>query len=128
VDVDRGQLLYPSLKDVAVVVGLDELAPVGRRAAGGRHGRRLERLTAVGENLPDRSRLGDKRDQADVSDPERVEARTQLHPWNCVLPAPKRDLIGKLPRMRRSGRTDVSDLKVSVNDRRPVLGPVYAEG
>jgi hypothetical protein len=29
VDVDRRQLVYPSLKDVAIVMDLDELAPVG---------------------------------------------------------------------------------------------------
>jgi hypothetical protein len=32
-----------------------------------------------------------------------------------AVAAVKRDLIGTLPRMRRSGRTDVSDLAVSVN-------------
>jgi len=31
-----------------------------------------------------------------------AETRTQFHQWNCVLPALKQDLIGKLPRMRRS--------------------------
>jgi hypothetical protein len=65
-DVDHRQLVYPSLEDVAVVMGLDELAPVGRRAAGGRHWRRLEWFTQVRENRPDRSRHSDKRDQADV--------------------------------------------------------------
>jgi len=39
-----------------------------------------------------------------------AETRTQFHQWNCVLPAVTRNLIGALPRMRRSGRTDVSDL------------------
>ena len=42
------------LKDVAVVVGLHEFAPVGRRAAGGRKRRRLERLAEVCQDLPDR--------------------------------------------------------------------------
>ena len=32
----------------------------------------------------------------------------------------KRDLIGALPKMRRAGRTDVSDLKVSVSALTPV--------
>jgi hypothetical protein len=32
-----------------------------------------------------------------------------------AVAAVKRDLIGGLPKMRRAGRTDVSDLKVSVN-------------
>jgi hypothetical protein len=44
VDVDRGQLVGRGLKDVAVVMDLHKLAPVGGRAAGGRDGRRLERL------------------------------------------------------------------------------------
>ena len=35
VDVDCGLVVYPSLKDVAVVVDLDEFAPVGGRAARG---------------------------------------------------------------------------------------------
>ena len=42
VDVDRGQLVGRGLKDVAVVMGLHDLAPVGRWAPGGRDGRRLE--------------------------------------------------------------------------------------
>ena len=36
VDVDHGQVVYPSLEDVALVMRLDELAPVGGRAAGRR--------------------------------------------------------------------------------------------
>ena len=32
VDVDHGQLVYPSLKDCPVVMGLHELSPVDRRA------------------------------------------------------------------------------------------------
>ena len=42
VDVDRGQLVGRGLKDVAVVMDLHDLAPVGRWAPGGRDGRRLE--------------------------------------------------------------------------------------
>jgi hypothetical protein len=42
-DIDVGQLVYPSLKDCPVVVDLHELSPVGRRATGGRDWRRLER-------------------------------------------------------------------------------------
>jgi hypothetical protein len=37
----------------------------------------------------------------------------------------KRDLIGGLPRMRRTGRTDVSDLAVSVNALTPVSESLY---
>ena len=40
--------------------------------------------------------------------------------------AVKRDLIGELPKMRRAGRTDVSDLADSVNSLTPVSEPLYA--
>jgi len=90
------------------------------RASSRRDRRRLERFAEVREDLPDGARFGDERDQPDASDRKWVEARTQFQQWNCVLPALKRDLIGKLPRMRRAGRTDVSDLQVSVNALRPV--------
>ena len=43
-----------------------------------------------------------------------------------AVAAVKRDLIGELPKMRRSGRTDVSDLKVSMNALTPVSEPLYA--
>jgi len=55
------------LKDVAVVVGLREFAPVGRRPASGRDWRRFERLAQVDEDLPDRPRFGDEGDQPDVT-------------------------------------------------------------
>ena len=55
------------LKDVAVVMGLHEFAPVGGRATSGRHRWRLERLAEVCQNLPDRPRLRDERDQPDVA-------------------------------------------------------------
>jgi len=38
----------------------------------------------------------------------------------------KRDLIGELPKMRRTGRTDVSDLQVSFSEQTPVSEPLYA--
>lgn len=40
VDIDHGQLAMRRLKVVAVIVHLDEFAPVGRRATGGTDGRR----------------------------------------------------------------------------------------
>ena len=43
-----------------------------------------------------------------------------------AVAAVKRDLIEGLPKMRRAGRTDVSDLKVSVNALTPVSEPLYA--
>ena len=43
-----------------------------------------------------------------------------------AVAAVKRDLIGELPKMRRAGRTDVSDLQVSANSLTPVSEPLYA--
>jgi hypothetical protein len=42
-----------------------------------------------------------------------------------AVAAVKRDLIGVLPKMRRTGRTDVSDLRVTIADLSPVSEPVY---
>jgi hypothetical protein len=67
VDVDRGQFVGRGLKDVAIVMRLDELTPVGGRSPGRRDGRWLERLAEVCENLPYRARLGDERNQPDVA-------------------------------------------------------------
>ncbi len=53
-DVDVGQLDYPSLKDCPVVVELDEVSPVGRRTTGRRDWRRLERFAEVREGLTSR--------------------------------------------------------------------------
>ncbi|MCE9630065.1 MAG: hypothetical protein K8S94_05000 [Planctomycetia bacterium] len=43
-----------------------------------------------------------------------------------AVAAVKRDLIGELLKMRRAGRTDVSDLAVCVNALPPVSEPLYA--
>jgi hypothetical protein len=43
-----------------------------------------------------------------------------------AVAAVKRDLIGKLPKMRRAGRTDVSDLQVVCSELTPVSEPLYA--
>jgi hypothetical protein len=43
-----------------------------------------------------------------------------------ALAAVRRDLIAELPKMRRAGRTDVSDLKVTLNALTPVSEPLYA--
>jgi hypothetical protein len=69
------------LKDVAVIVDLHELAPVGGRAACGRDRRRFERFAEVCENPADRSRLGDEGNQPDVAAAVRVPERKLLpHP------------------------------------------------
>ena len=67
VDVDVGQLAGRRLKDCPVVVDLHELSQVGRRATGRRDGRWLERFAQMREDLPDRPRLGDERDEPDVA-------------------------------------------------------------
>ena len=56
VDFDCGEFLRRGLKDCPVVVGLNELAPIGGWPAGGRHGRRLEWFAEVCENLTSRGR------------------------------------------------------------------------
>lgn len=43
-----------------------------------------------------------------------------------AVAADRRDLISELPKMRRAGRTDVNDLKVTVNALTPVSEPLYA--
>jgi hypothetical protein len=50
-DIDVGQLVYPSLKDCPVVVDLHELSPVGRRATGRRDGRWFERFAEMRQYL-----------------------------------------------------------------------------
>ena len=55
-DVDRGQFVGLRLKDVAVVVDLDELSPVGGRHAGRRDWRRFERFAEVRSWLTSRGR------------------------------------------------------------------------
>lgn len=42
-----------------------------------------------------------------------------------AVAAVKRDLIGVLPKMRRAGRTDVSDLRITMADLSPVETPLY---
>jgi hypothetical protein len=43
-----------------------------------------------------------------------------------AVAAVKRDLIGELPKMRRAGRTDVGDLRITVNELKPVSTPLFA--
>lgn len=43
-----------------------------------------------------------------------------------AVAAVRRDLIGDLPKMRRAGRTDISDLRATVNELTPVSEPLYA--
>jgi hypothetical protein len=64
VDVDHGQLVYPSLEDVAVVMSLDKLAPGGGRSTGRRDWWRLQRLAEARQDRPDRARLADRKSAA----------------------------------------------------------------
>ena len=43
-----------------------------------------------------------------------------------AVAAVKRDLIDELPKLRRAGRTDVSDLQITLNALTPVSEPLYA--
>ena len=69
------------LKDCPVVMDLHELSLVNRRATGGRDRRRLERFAKMRENLPDRPRIGNERDESDVATTTRALERKLLpHP------------------------------------------------
>jgi len=48
-------------------VDLHEVSPVGRWATGGRDGRWFERFAEMCKDLPDRPRIGNERDEADVA-------------------------------------------------------------
>jgi hypothetical protein len=113
VDVDTGQLVYPSLKDIAVVMRLNKFAPVGGRAPSGRHRCRLEWFAEVCENLPDRSRLGDERNQPDVAAAVRALERKLLpHPGQEFRP-------GFSGRCRATGAFDSRRSSLPWRDRRP---------
>ncbi|MEI6257039.1 MAG: hypothetical protein WCQ77_10395 [Planctomycetota bacterium] len=43
-----------------------------------------------------------------------------------AVAAVKRDLISELPKMRRTGKTDVSDLRVTITELTPVSEPLFA--
>ena len=43
-----------------------------------------------------------------------------------AVAAVERDLICELPKMRRTGKTDVSDLRVTITELTPVSEPLYA--
>jgi len=106
-DVDHGQLVGRRLEDVAVVVDLDELAPVGGRATSGRHRWWLERFAEVRENLADGPRLRDERDQPDVA-PAVWALKWKLlpHPGQEFRPCNPRRVVrsGLLMRVRAAPR------------------------
>ncbi len=116
VDVDRGQLGYPSLDDFPVVIDLDKLALVGGRSAGGRHRRRCCDTRAKPSwpspacEPPVRSEpapagrlrwLRDERDQPDVAATRRALERELLaQPGHEFRPGNPRTVVRPGLRMR----------------------------
>ncbi len=74
------------LKDVAIVMDLHELAPVGGRATGGRDGRRLKRFAQASETLPDRPWLRDEGKEPDAAAAGWTLERRLLPPASSVSP------------------------------------------
>ena len=71
--------------------------------------------------------LRDAITQAMKADVEETPAiKNKMDDVAAAIGAVKRDLIAVLPKMRRAGKTDVSDLKVSLNALTPVSEPLYA--
>jgi hypothetical protein len=66
-DVDHGQFVGRCLNDYPVVMDLHERSPFDRRATGRQDWRRLERFAEVCRDLPDLPRIGDERDESDVT-------------------------------------------------------------
>ena len=94
VNIDRGQFVGRGLKDVAVVMSLDELAPVGGRAPGRRDWWRLERFAEMCQDLPDRARIGDECDQPDIAAAVRALDRKLLpHPGDQFRPRDSRRVV-----------------------------------
>ena len=88
-DIDRGQFVGRDLDDLYVVMHLDEFAPVGRWAASGREGGRFEWFAEVCQDLPNRPRFRDERNQLDVAAAVRALERKlfpdsghEFHPRN----------------------------------------------
>jgi hypothetical protein len=55
------------LDRVSFVMYLEDLGPTGRRAAGRLERWRVERFAEMEQDLPDRGRVGDERDEPDVA-------------------------------------------------------------
>ena len=72
-------------------------------------------------------RLGVEKDAAMLAKADESPGiESKMDDVAAAVAAVKRDLIGELPKMRRAGRTGVSDLAVSVNSLTPVSEPLYA--
>ena len=83
VDIKHGQFVRRGLKDVAIVVGLHELTPVGGRATSGRHRWRLKRFAKMREDFPDRPRLVDRKSAA-TGDCQKCEGHGWFHTGKTV--------------------------------------------
>ena len=82
------------LKDVAVVLGLNELVQVGRRSPRGCDWWRLERFAKMREGLPDRPRFRDERNQPDVATTRWALKRKLLpHPRDQFRPGNPRGVV-----------------------------------
>jgi hypothetical protein len=57
---------------------------------------------------------------------ESPSIKSKMDDVSWAIAAVKQDLIAELPKMRRAGRTDVTDLRVTVNALTPVSEPLYA--
>jgi len=83
-----------------------------------------------GKDDPGGGRGGVRRDA--ITEAMRAETnespgiKSRIDDVAAAVAAVKRDLIAGLPKMRRTGRTDVSDLTFSVNALTPVSEPLYA--
>mgnify|MGYP006919672060 CR=1 FL=1 len=113
VDIDHGKVFGRHVKDEAVVVGLNELAPIGRWAAGRRDVRRLERFAKMGQDLPDRPWLRDEGNQPDVTPAIRA-------PQRKLLPHPRHELGPRNPGgVVRAGAFDSHRSSLPWHVRRP---------
>ena len=91
VNIDRGQFVGRRLNHVAIVMHLDQFAPVGRWAASGRKRGRLERLAKMCENLTDGLWIGDEGDEPNITAAVRAlewkllaTAEPRLKPQNWI--------------------------------------------
>ena len=106
-DIDHRQLVGRHLNRFAVVMRLDELAPVGRWAPARRDWWWLERFAEVCQNLPDRPWLCDERNQPDVAAAVRALERKLLpHPGHEFRPSNPGGVVraGCLMRVRAASR------------------------
>ena len=92
--MDHRQLVGRRLEECPIVVRLHELAPLGGRATSRRKRRRFERFAQMREDLPDRPRLRDERDQPNVTAAVRaLERKLLAHPRHELGPGNPRRVM-----------------------------------